>query len=47
MVVLILKTCLGTNIKFSVILGKNASNICVVLSEAHGEEAMKKSVVFE
>jgi hypothetical protein len=32
------------NIKFSVTLGKNASDTCVMLSEAYGEEAMKSQV---
>jgi hypothetical protein len=28
-------------------LGKNASDICIVLYETYGEEAMKKSSVFD
>jgi len=32
---------------FYVKLGKNASDTCAMLSEAYGEEAMKKSSVFE
>jgi hypothetical protein len=28
-------------------LGKNASDTCAMLSEAYGEEAMKKPSVFE
>jgi hypothetical protein len=35
------------NIKFCVNLGKNASDTCTMLSEAYGEEAVKKSSVFE
>jgi hypothetical protein len=34
------------NIKFCVKLVKNASNICAVVSEAYGGEAMKKSKCF-
>jgi hypothetical protein len=35
------------NIKFSVKLGKNASDTCAKLSKAFEGEAMKKSSVFE
>jgi hypothetical protein len=35
------------NIKFCVRLGKNASDTCAMLSDAYGEETMKKSSVFE
>jgi hypothetical protein len=35
------------NIKFCVKLAKSASNTCVMLSEAYGGEATKKSRVFE
>jgi hypothetical protein len=42
-----LKEANATNIKFCVKLGKNASDICAVLSDAYGGEAMKKSNVFE
>jgi hypothetical protein len=34
------------NIKFCVKLGKNASDICAVLSESYGAEAMKTSSFF-
>jgi hypothetical protein len=34
------------NIKFSVKLGKNASDICAVLSKAYGGQSMKMSHVF-
>jgi hypothetical protein len=34
-------------VKFSVKLGKNASDICAVLFEVHGGQAIKKSSVFE
>jgi hypothetical protein len=37
----------GSNITFCVKLGKNVNDICAVLSEAYGREAMKKSSVFE
>jgi uncharacterized metal-binding protein len=35
------------NIKFCIKLGKNASDICAMLSKAYGGEAVKKSNVFE
>jgi hypothetical protein len=35
------------NIKFCVKLGSNASDICAMLCEGYGGEAMKKSHVFE
>jgi hypothetical protein len=35
------------NIKFCVKLGKNASDTCVMLSKAYGEDSMKKSSVSE
>jgi len=35
------------NTKFCVKLGKNASDICAMLSETYVGEAMKKSSVFE
>jgi hypothetical protein len=36
----------GINIKFCVKLGKNATDIYVMLFEAYGREFMKKSSVF-
>jgi hypothetical protein len=35
------------NFKFCVQLGKNAGDICAVLSNVYGREAMKKSSIFE
>jgi len=34
----------GINIKFYIRLGKHESDICALLSEAYGGEAMKKSI---
>jgi hypothetical protein len=35
------------NIKFCVKLGKNANDTCAALSKVYGEDAMKKSNVFD
>jgi hypothetical protein len=37
----------GINIKFCVKLEKNASDTCAMLSEAYGENVMKKASVFD
>jgi hypothetical protein len=36
----------GINVKFSVKLGKNASETCAILSEAYGGDAMKWAGTF-